>query len=103
MKKTVHLYTYDITRYTSYELSEMLKVNEETVRRWIRGKRLFANYETTGYEITPESLLIFLDNNRKYKERLSTEFIKDLTITAEEEKNLNLYLSCIRHKCMETD
>lgn len=48
------------------DVSEKLHVHEETVRRWIRTRRLLATKYGRDFEIAPEDLELFLANNPKY-------------------------------------
>lgn len=52
--------------YTVKEIAEMLSVNEETVRRWIRDNKLDAERGAgrQGSKVSSESLKIFLDDNK---------------------------------------
>lgn len=52
--------------YTVKEIAEMLSVNEETVRRWIRENKLDAERGTgrQGSKVSLESLKKFLDENK---------------------------------------
>lgn len=52
--------------YTVKEIAEMLSVNEETVRRWIRENKLDAERGTgrQGSKVLSESLKKFLDENK---------------------------------------
>lgn len=52
--------------YTVKEIAEMLSVNEETVRRWIRENKLDAERGTgrQGSKVSSESLKKFLDENK---------------------------------------
>ena len=55
--------------YTISKLANMLCVNEETVRRWVRSGKLkpvYINSKKEGYVITETQLGEFLDQNPKY-------------------------------------
>lgn len=49
-------------------IAKKMKVNQETVRRWIRSKKLKASISSKkhGYKIPIESLKMFLENNPRY-------------------------------------
>lgn len=57
--------------YSVKEISDMLSVNPETVRRWIRNGRLKASLysRSSGSVVTENSLNKFLDKNPKYRDR----------------------------------
>lgn len=57
--------------FSTYEVAEMLEVNPETVRRWIRTKRLYAERDSkkNGFCISKLYLAIFIYENPKYKNR----------------------------------
>lgn len=57
--------------YSTYEVAEMLEVNPETVRRWIRDGRLQATCDSkkNGFCVEGSELKIFLHENPKYKNR----------------------------------
>ena len=61
-----------MTRYYSVkEISDMLSVNPETVRRWIRNGRLKVSLysRSSGSIVTENSLNKFLNKNPKYRDR----------------------------------
>lgn len=55
-------------KYTIDEVAVKLKVNKETVRRWIRNNELAAilNSKKEGYVIEEHSLIAFLELHPKY-------------------------------------
>ena len=55
--------------YNVYEISKMLNVSEETVRRWIRNGKLKSECKSKkqGNVIKRNDLEDFLNNNPKYK------------------------------------
>lgn len=57
-----------IKKYTVKDISEILLVNKETVRRWIRGGKLQGtlNSEKEGYIVDEFSLRQFVIDNPKY-------------------------------------
>ena len=57
-----------IKEYTVEEISELLMVNKETVRRWIRDDKLKGtrNSKKEGYTVDEFSLQEFLIDNPKY-------------------------------------
>jgi hypothetical protein len=57
-----------VKEYTVDELSELLMVNKETVRRWIRDGKLNGarNSKKEGYTVDEFSLQLFLIDNPKY-------------------------------------
>lgn len=59
--------TYSVT-----EISTLLNVNEETVRRWIRTGRLKSTIKSykIGHVISEFDLYEFVNMNRKYRRRL---------------------------------
>lgn len=59
--------------YTIQELSQLLGVNSETVRRWIRQNKLQAQFTSrkAGYLVTKESLEEFLAKEPKYRSKLA--------------------------------
>lgn len=54
--------------YSVKEISELLKVNDETVRRWIRDDKLHANKSSrkTGNVVSEKDLILFLESVPKY-------------------------------------
>ena len=58
--------------YTVRQISEMLNTNPETVRRWIRDKKLNAeqSFRKDGNIITEEALQRFLKSTPKYALRV---------------------------------
>lgn len=61
--------------YTVNDVAQMLDVDQETVRRWIRKGKLETEGEETSQgvpkKVTEESLVTFASSNKKYSERLS--------------------------------
>ena len=61
--------------YTVNDVAQMLDVDQETVRRWIRKGKLETEGEETSQgvpkKVTEESLVTFASSNKKYCERLS--------------------------------
>jgi excisionase family DNA binding protein len=57
--------------FSTYEVAEMLEVNPETVRRWIRDGKLQATRDSkkNGFCVEESELKIFLHENPKYKNR----------------------------------
>lgn len=57
--------------YTVKEISTMLDVNEETVRRWIRSGELCGNITSKkhGFVITEIDLCLFVYKHEKYQNR----------------------------------
>ena len=57
--------------YTVKEVSTMLDVNEETVRRWIRSGKLYSDIDNKkqGFVITELDLYLFADEHEKYRKR----------------------------------
>ena len=57
-----------VKEYTVKEISELLMVNKETVRRWIRDSKLQGtqNSKKEGYTVDEFSLQLFLIDNPKY-------------------------------------
>ncbi len=55
--------------YNVEDISKMLNVNKETVRRWIRNGRLKATQwsKKTGNVVTEKNLMQFINENPKYK------------------------------------
>lgn len=55
--------------YTVKEIAEKFNINRETVRRWIRTGKLSATHESErdDFHISEEALLMFLEENPKYK------------------------------------
>jgi excisionase family DNA binding protein len=52
--------------WTTKQVSEILKVSEETVRRWIRDKKLYADYKDgKSYRIDQASLKKFINKMEK--------------------------------------
>ena len=60
--------------YTVKDVAFYLKVNEETVRRWIRSKKLVASWDSKkeGCIIEEFSLIAFLSKYPKYAARFTT-------------------------------
>lgn len=61
--------------YTVNDVAQMLGVDQETVRRWIRKGKLEAEGEETSQgvpkKVTEESLVTFASSNKKYSEKLA--------------------------------
>lgn len=61
--------------YTVNDVAQMLGVDQETVRRWIRKGKLEAEGEGTSQgvpkKVTEESLVTFASSNKKYSEKLA--------------------------------
>ena len=57
-----------MTFYTVKQIANMLKTNEETVRRWIRSGKLVAsqNSKKGGNIVSSEALNQFIKNTPKY-------------------------------------
>lgn len=70
--------------YTVKEVAELLHVNPETVRRWIRDEKLAAKKTSNkgGNKIFENDLLIFLAASPAYTEGASSLLIKGLAATA---------------------
>lgn len=70
--------------YTVKEVAELLHVNPETVRRWIRDEKLVAKKTSNkgGNKIFENDLLIFLAASPAYTEGASSLLIKGLAATA---------------------
>lgn len=63
--------------YSVKQISELLGVDQETVRRWIRSKKLAASdldSNKEGHKISDESLNRFLEESPKYLAKLSRGF-----------------------------
>lgn len=59
----------DMPLYTIKQVATMLDVDEETVRRWIKSKKIIAEEPRSrknGYKISRENLLTFVQRNPKY-------------------------------------
>ena len=61
--------------YNVKEISELLSVNEETVRRWIRSGELKASQSSKkqGNIVNEYDLLIFVSDKPKYKKMIGGE------------------------------
>ena len=61
--------------YTVNDVAQMLDVDQETVRRWIRRGKLETEGEETSQgvpkKVTEESLVTFASSNKKYSEKLA--------------------------------
>lgn len=61
------------TVYLTSEIARFLRVNERTVQRWIREKKLKAIPAGGGYRVTENDLMEFLENEKEnrmnYRER----------------------------------
>ncbi|WP_322151144.1 helix-turn-helix domain-containing protein [Paratractidigestivibacter sp.] len=61
--------------YTVNDVAQMLDVDQETVRRWIRKGKLETEGEETSQgvpkKVTEESLVTFASSNKKYSEKLA--------------------------------
>ena len=71
--------------YTVKQVSQLLKTNEETVRRWIRSGKLSATLESKkgGHTISSESLNDFINQAPKYAPILSASLAAStLTMSA---------------------
>ena len=57
-----------MSNYTVKQIANMLKTNEDTVRRWISMGKLVATKSSkkSGYVITSEALNAFIKNTPKY-------------------------------------
>jgi excisionase family DNA binding protein len=55
--------------YTVKEVAKKFSINQETVRRWIRNGKLSAAHGRKGddFRISEEALMMFLEENPKYK------------------------------------
>lgn len=67
--------------YNVKEISELLSVNEETVRRWIRSGELKASQSSKkqGNIVNEYDLLIFVSDKPKYKKMIGGEENWDTT------------------------
>ena len=67
--------------YSVKEISEMLKTNPETVRRWIRDKKLDAIIESKkgGHIVSEAALRTFLQRSPKYAAKASS-FLVEATV-----------------------
>lgn len=67
--------------YSVKEISEMLKTNPETVRRWIRDKKLDAIIESKkgGHIVSEAALRTFLQGSPKYAAKASS-FLVEATV-----------------------
>ena len=63
--------------YTVKQIADMLKTNEETVRRWIRSGKLVATQDSkkTGNVISSESLKQFIKKTPKYAPIVAASFV----------------------------
>ena len=61
--------------YNVKEISELLSVNEETVRRWIRSGELKASQSSKkqGNVVNEYDLLVFVSDKPKYKKMIGGE------------------------------
>lgn len=69
--------------YTVSDLSNLLLVNEECIRKWIKNKELDSLYtgsKKTGYLIFEDHLQIFLDKHEKYRKRYDTVLAANKTV-----------------------
>lgn len=69
--------------YTVKDVAFYLKVNEETVRRWIRGEKLVASWDSKkeGCIIEESSLIAFLNKHSKYAARFPISELEQENIT----------------------
>lgn len=70
--------------YTVKEVAELLKVNPETVRRWIRDKKLIAHKTSnkSGNKILESELRAFLKTSPGYAANLSSLFVGGVAASA---------------------
>ncbi|MGN7401917.1 helix-turn-helix domain-containing protein [Cytobacillus praedii] len=64
---------------TTKEISEKLKVSEETVRRWIRKEELYATQEGKSYLVKEKDLEDFI---KRMSQKTSTSIGKLFTLSA---------------------
>ena len=66
-------------KYTVREISRLLKTNEETVRRWIRDKKLASHMESRkeGNVVYESDLMEFIDKYPKYRARMHDSSYED--------------------------
>lgn len=69
--------------FTVKEIAEMLSVNEETVRRWIRDKKLPAETNSDGsFKISPAALAKLIAENKKLSTPLSAATLAGIGIAS---------------------
>lgn len=87
---------------TISDISKLLSVNPETVRRWIRNDKLKARYESkkSGYVIFEHDLNDFLDKHPKYASAhafidwntIEDNLLNDINVSEKKIKELHLLI-----------